>query len=292
MVVKSREASTEDCVAEDSIAEGRTSAYWLELAASGRSDFVGPPGPTSFLAVASDYEAESCSEALSMQKSLGWFHANLRLPKELVLRCAELIQICRENGYSPSYALVYPELWKLMLHPVLQELIQTIIGNDSFFRSNPVLHFVDDCSKAGWPPHADGLGEEYADSANLNLQAVWIALSDATLDNGCMHVLSNASSRVFWELINSQQSVSFSALQRSIHGVRAIPCVAGDVLGWHGGTVHFGGEYRAGAPRISLALEAQPAGCRLDQYSEPLQEPASFEAKLRLARAMEARYRS
>ncbi len=228
--------------------------------------------------------------ARAMQKELGWFRTRLALDRGLIDQCASLVQEVVSAGHPSSYALIYPELWKLITHPALRTLAQQLLGEPAFIRANPILHYVDRTVGHGWPPHADGMGYHYRDPQNRLLQTLWLPLTVATPENGCMFVLSRKASQAFWETMGEEERLNPGLLRACLHGVQPLPCLPGQVIGWGGETVHFGGQYCAGPARISLALEAQPVDCVLDEFSTTFAAPPSYEKRCAVIRRLRGEY--
>jgi len=97
-----------------------------------------------------------------------------------------------------------PEIFKLMRHPRLLDLVEDLIGSE--ITSNPIQHvrikppardmrdgeMRAHITKTLW--HQDrGVTQTVADETNMI--TVWIAVSDATLDNGCLQVLKGSHAK-------------------------------------------------------------------------------------------------
>ncbi len=226
----------------------------------------------------------------AMQKELGWFRTRLAIDPALIEHCAALTQEVVSAGHPASFALVFPELWQLITHPALLELAERLLGERAFIRLNPILHYVDQQVGQGWPPHADGVGYHYRDPQNRLIQTLWIPLTVATPENGCMFVLSRKASQAFWESMNEEASLPAGVLRACLHGVLPLPCLPGQVIGWGGETVHFGGQYHTGPPRISLALEAQPWDCILDEFSATFAAAPCYEKRCAVIQRLRGEY--
>ena len=98
----------------------------------------------------------------------------------------------KNHGLPPIYIYIYDQAWQLF--SALSPLTSHFLGDD--FRLLPnfwAWHIPCEAGVSGWPPHrdcqattrfTDGLGGDVLMSMSL-----WIPLTDATEENGCMHVL-------------------------------------------------------------------------------------------------------
>jgi ectoine hydroxylase-related dioxygenase (phytanoyl-CoA dioxygenase family) len=86
---------------------------------------------------------------------------------------------------------------------------------------------------------------------------MWVPLSDATTDNGCIHVIPAY-------LDADYTARRFQHIRPDAALVRALPATAGSVLLWNQCLIHWGGRssVHAGQPRVSLGLELQRADAR------------------------------
>jgi hypothetical protein len=152
--------------------------------------------------------------------------------------------------WLPVFAFVYEEFW---LGGRLDPLVQALLGPGC--RQKPYLwiqHVEPAASSSGWPPHVD------QDPPTKDI-SVWIPLTDATLDNGCMYLMPSY------------------APKHDLQSIRALPARAGSILAWRQDVLHWGAysSRRAKEPRISIALEFGREG--LDPAAVP-----PFEERLKL----------
>lgn len=124
------------------------------------------------------------------------------------------------------------------------------------------------------------------DDAVLMSLSLWLPLTDADEENGCMYVLPQGRDAVGEELPELDKLNLLEA--------KALPAGAGAVLGWRQDVVHWGGRYGAAAknPRVSLSLEFQNRA--FDPLAEPLIDVAAlppFAGRLALIQEQFAKYR-
>jgi len=107
---------------------------------------------------------------------------------------------------------------------------------------------------AGWPPHVDNRGDDFR-------LTVWIPLTDATVDTGCMclipkHLVPPDEGTRWYD----RSTLSMSEMRGLLHVSRPLPAGAGAVVAWDAGLMHWGSARQlAGDPRISLSMELVPA---------------------------------
>jgi ectoine hydroxylase-related dioxygenase (phytanoyl-CoA dioxygenase family) len=88
---------------------------------------------------------------------------------------------------------------------------------------------------------------------------MWVALSDATVDTGCMCVVPKhaAGGAERWY---RRETLEMREVLSLLHASRALPVRAGGTLGWEAGLVHWGSARLAdGEPRVSISMEFVPA---------------------------------
>ena len=135
----------------------------------------------------------------------------------------------------------------------------------------------------GWRPHRDDPERARDDNGELMGITLWVALTDATTRNGCIHCVP-----AYWDW--GYRSPKGGDTISHPQCVRAIPAVAGSLLGWSRALVHWGGSCAPDEPpRIATSFEvirsdlastvplAYPAGWR----PAPADRPA-FIAEMRV----------
>jgi hypothetical protein len=129
---------------------------------------------------------------------------------------------------------------------------------------------------SGWGPHRDHPRELPRESRGPQALTLWVAVTEATPDNGCMYVLPATRDPNYGrDLVQCDRA--------TLHEVRALPATAGTVLGWDHRLLHWGGRASAAAasPRMSLSAEFQRSDVPL--FGVALSDPVpSFEERLAL----------
>jgi hypothetical protein len=227
----------------------------------------------------------------------GYFAVEPVLPAALIERMRRCVDVVRSANWPPVFTFIYDDFWNIIRTKSFGQLLEALLGRD--YRQNSVVwtYYVSPVRRcAGWRPHSDGNGDYRL--------TVWIPLSDATVQNGCIYVIPRdlmpstlpAKFRE-WESVNKRQLVGL--LQAS----RALPAKPGAILGWDHDVIHWGSFSRGNvAARVNIGLEflgaaAQPNGwegpmidrvtlpnfsLRLYTIGKRILEYGKFEPKMRL----------
>jgi hypothetical protein len=189
----------------------------------------------------------------------GYFQTPIVIDPPGLTRLNGAIDAVVAAGWPPVFAWVYDEFWTLARLPDVADLIASQIGAGYSQIPHIWTHVVPAIvGSSGWRPHFDGPIHGRA--------SIWIALTDATLSNGCMHLVSRrALTPTFESESLDTGQVSLVDALRALHGVRALPAPAGSVLGWTFDVLHWGGPcLRAEGARRAISIEFIAAGQALD----------------------------
>ncbi len=190
------------------------------------------------------------------------------------------------NGLPPAMIYLYDEAWQVFMR--LRPLLNHFLGD----RVKLLPHFwawhVNPAEDGrGWPPHRDYQGESVIDDDMLISLSLWVPLSVASPDNGCMYVLPYSFEKCYPRPVAKPEDVV-------LQDVRALPARPGSVMGWRQDLYHWGGRASAFAtePRISLSLEFQNAA--FDPLADrllDLDRPPVFRERLELIVQQFEKYR-
>ncbi|HEV2169404.1 MAG TPA: phytanoyl-CoA dioxygenase family protein, partial [Candidatus Binatus sp.] len=199
----------------------------------------------------------------------GYFCSESPIAQSLSAPLLECIEAVRKAGWPPVFAYVYDQLWTLWNAAPIAQILTAALGKGYKAIPHGWCHYVQPVRGAsGWPPHIDG---------NLpNRMSIWIPLTDATLDNGCIYLLpkdmNTSAIGQRRELRNASNLQMRELLQRS----RAIPAAAGSLLGWQFRILHWGSTaHGAGSPRVSLVYEFIAANEAPIKNELPLYDPSA-----------------
>jgi hypothetical protein len=212
----------------------------------------------------------------------GYFQTQPVLAPAVVKKLRDCIEVLKKEDWPPVFAFVYDELWLATRTPLVERLLCGILGPGYRQTSHVWCHYVQQArGVGGWAPHVDGVREG-------KRVTVWMPLSDANLDNGCIYVIPRdlVASEVTDRFLNTS-SIGVSETAELLQSSRALPAQAGSILGWDYTLIHWGAKCGwPSNPRISIAIgfiasdtEPSPREPPLFDGSGP---PPSFAQRLRL----------
>ena len=159
-----------------------------------------------------------------------------------------------------------PGYFHLMSNPKIVDAVESLIGGEIF--SNPVYNVrpkVPKVAAGAVPWHQD---KSYWPDANSNpVITVWIALVDATLENGCLHVLPRTHRTKFLSWHNTEVSfkVGENAAYRELDAehvsgkkITPLPLKAGGAILFNDRCIHMSTPNNSATVRWSVDLRYQP----------------------------------
>jgi len=189
-------------------------------------------------------------------------------------------------GWPPVFAFVFDAMWSVGRADAVRSIVAHTLGAGGAQVPHVWVHVVPAVAGArGWAPHKDG-GLASGSASRLS---VWIALTDASVDNGCIYVLprSHAAAGLLDGDWNAE-SVTVADAVGLLSGARALPARAGSALVWDFDLVHWSGPRTGGGvARRSLSFEFLGGGAEPALDERPLlacgaDDPLpTFEARLR-----------
>jgi Phytanoyl-CoA dioxygenase (PhyH) len=179
----------------------------------------------------------------------GYFVESAVLPAAQTKALVAAIEGLRAHGWHPLFAFVFDEFLELAWTGGIRDIAAALLGRNPLLIPAVSVHFVDVGGSRGWAPHTDGI--QFDDRLTT-----WIPLTDATLTNGCIHVVPRSEevgeAITHFTKAETTHADAVSLLQHA----RALPAVAGSVLGWAFDVLHWGSvSVEASAPRVSVAYE-------------------------------------
>jgi len=189
----------------------------------------------------------------------------------------EAIELLERLNIPLPFIFVFCEPWLLAskLHVILEKLY----GGEYYLLPNFWAWNVDPKKRgAGWGPHRDMGPRSLFQNGKPKSLTIWLPLTDATIDNGCMYVLpANRDPDYLSGGINKEHI--------DLQNIVALPAGAGSPVIWNQAIVHWGARSlpRDSSPRISVAFETQLA--KVDPFNQPLIKPLTmpnFEIRLKL----------
>jgi hypothetical protein len=221
---------------------------------------------------------EQVQRLVKKYDSEGYFQWNALLEAEKIKQMREGVEVLRHEGWPPIFAFVYDEFCAVWSTPSLKKLLSAILRPG--YKAIPHhiwCHYVPvHARSSGWPPHIDG---------NSGRLTIWIALSDAKLDNGCMYLIpKNLTPERIAGGYPTIDAFSFKELGILLQSTRALPVPASSVLGWSDNVIHWGGsctEPKEARISISLELAAEDCETNIDLLTS-LSGPHALNSRLRV----------
>ena len=224
--------------------------------------------------------AAHLGQASESMNASGYLCLPYVLPIDDCLRVADGITSLRKQNIPAVMIYLYDEPWTLFRK--LSPLVAHFLGDG--FKVLPhfwAWYVPPEKGAAGWPAHQDCQARTRFDDgfggATLMSMSLWVALSDATLENGCMAV---------------------HPLDTTLHDDKTkgvpLPVGTGGVLGWGQDVWHWSRTVTDNAehPRVSMSFEFQNAA--FQPLREPLLDlcnPPPFAERLKIIEEQFARYK-
>lgn len=244
------------------LSQAEDTAFWLALCPAMTIQGEAPVPLASLSSLGVDQEG--WSQRLTRLHEEGYMKLEPWLSKEEAAQLAATVQQVEASLGIPVFALVYDAFWQLI--PRLAGLLEEVL--EGSFRVLPdiwvwLLH--PEKQDKGWGIHRDRNRHTLTPEGKPRTLSLWIALTDATTDNGCIHVLP-----AFADPDYTEAKADYTFSLKTLQAVRALPVKAGSVLCWTQHLVHWGGQASRFAthPRISVAFELQRSD--LPAFSNPL----------------------
>ena len=175
-----------------------------------------------------------------------------------------------QSGIDPDTPIHHPpEVFRLLRNPRLLDAVERFIGPEIY--SNPVQHIrikppqrllSEDVlanalvARTFW--HQDQ-GVVIPDADSTKMLTVWVPVTDATRENGCLMVVPGSHKRGL--ALHCTSPGKFQIPERLVApGARPLPMKAGDVLFMHKLTMHSSLANRSDQLRCSFDLRYNPIG--------------------------------
>ena len=130
------------------------------------------------------------NQQLRDYEGLGFVHSIPILSNEEVCHYrSEVEKTCQAIGGSVTRLdgvhLFFRWAWDLSTHPRLLDCLEQVLGPNIVLKSTRIFYkYGNSASYVGW--HQDGITEKLEDG---RAPAVWLGLTDATAENGCLRVI-------------------------------------------------------------------------------------------------------
>jgi hypothetical protein len=159
----------------------------------------------------------------------------------------------------------------LATHPAVLDAVEDIIGHDILIHSSTIFcKYAHDEKFVSW--HQDS---HYWGLSEPRLVSAWIALTDSTIENGCLRVLPGTHTRRFEHLEKPQQT---NILEKGLTvsgdlneaGAVDVLLPAGQMSFHHANLVHGSKPNKSIGPRIGVAVRYVATAVKQDKFHIPV----------------------
>lgn len=235
---------------DETVARALDPDYWRGLVPDFRVESATSslePAPVDDAAIA---------EAIQAQRQHGYFRLPGLIAQQDVRRLNAAIDAVAGAGWPPTFVFVYDEAWQSARTAGARRLLEAGLGPDARQLFHVWAHVVKPVAgSSGWSPHLDG------DPGRR--MTIWVALSPATLENGCIHVVPRdaASADLVQRFGAPESRFDRAEVSSLLHATHALVASPGDALGWGFDVLHWGGHVRETGPeRRAFSFEYVAAG--------------------------------
>ena len=240
--------------------QARSADYWRSISPTIQ---IGANTPFACLDVAQDAE----EAAARLFEAEGYFETPPLVPPEVLAGLNQAIDDVIAAGWPSIFALVDDRFWQCGRLPAVRRLLLSRLGKGHQQIPHLWIHIVQAVDgAAGWMPHFDGFA-----SARVS---VWLALTEATTDNGCIYIVPSSMLPDAFRIKDTFVDLPMKDVLRAMHATRALPVQAGAALGWEFHVFHWGGRtVNPRTQRRALSMEFIAAGEPSQPDEEPLLDP-------------------
>jgi hypothetical protein len=228
---------------EASLLQATSPAYWQSL-------WSGP----SAACEATDFELPETLQTKLVSK--GYVSVPDVVPDLVLEEVISAARAVEAAGWLPTFAFLYDAPWRLARLPAVRKIVAELMG--AGYRQLPdfwAYHVQN--GERGYRPHREVSRDEMVGPDGLPRSiTVWIALSDATLENGCIYVIPRDLEQQ--PLDPEEYGDDPTALiPYLLHRARALPVSAGSLLAWNHLILHWGSFSNPDTPnaRRSISFE-------------------------------------
>lgn len=226
------------------------------------------------------------NDAIRSNQQDGYFRVNGVLAPAAIAGLNRALDAVASAGWPSSFVFVFDEAWQAARAPVLKPILESVLGPGYRQICHVWAHVVKPVVGAsGWSPHTDG----HTDTNPRGRMSVWLGLTEATLDNGCMHVVPRKTTESSPDLIPRFQKREGQFMRAEVasllQAAHALPTAPGDALGWGFDIIHWGGVVRRSGPeRRGFSFEflaADETPDDKDGLVTPMESLPPFDVRLR-----------
>jgi hypothetical protein len=221
----------------------------------------------------------SSDEAERRRKKLvsdGYVLVDDCLDMDLVNQIKEGIEHLDKQGLPPTFILLFDQTWELAR--ASRSVLESSTHSKNSFNFD-LLAWLIKAGKGGFSPHRDRQPEEAESTFHPGDQArfvtQWIALSDATPENSCLHVIPRKYDPGYVDGDTEEDPLRRALPSKeSFQHIRALPRTAGQSILFTHRIIHWGSRSDLDSthpPRIAISFV-----CSDPSYEAPMVRAAYF----------------
>lgn len=224
----------------------RDPGYWASLApvSDGRDTSGHAPNDDPCI------DRARVDAAIASYRSRGWCAVRDAFAPARVDALRECVSAVRREGWPLVFAFIFDPCWTIVRAPVLDAFLHAQLEDERYQTTVRFwVHYVAAVTGAsGFPPHVDG-------GCGHHTMSVWVPLTSATTANGCIQLVERSEATTSVLGRDRSTPISWREMLSVLRHVRALPIEPGGFLAWPHDTMHWGGMFEDGAPRLALSWE-------------------------------------
>jgi ectoine hydroxylase-related dioxygenase (phytanoyl-CoA dioxygenase family) len=169
----------------------------------------------------------------------------------------------------------YPAVKPFVLNHRLGRIAARLMGTSAQLWHDHAL-FKEPHTGAKTPWHQDT--PYWPHEQKMHQLTIWVALRDATIENGCMSFLPGTHRFLDIEPVNLVNPQDLYAVAPQAKGIKPVTCQlkAGSVTVHNGMTFHYAGPNRSDGLREAIAIIYMPEGTTYQKVSHPVTDPLNL----------------
>lgn len=175
----------------------------------------------------------------------------------------------------------YPAVKPFVLARRLGTIASKLMGTSARIWHDHAL-FKEPHTGAKTPWHQDT--PYWPHEQKMHQLTIWVALRDATINNGCMSFLPGTQKMLDIEPVNLGDPQELFTVAPQTKGIKPVTCElkAGSVTVHNGMTFHYAGPNRSDGLREAIAIIYMPDGTTYHPVSHPVTDPLNLKAGAKL----------
>jgi len=253
------------------LTEATDLAYWRGLDEQLHITNVGAATPPPV-----DDAPDDLTERLARE---GLARVPAAVDSEAVARARRAIDVVTAAGWPRVFAWLFDEVWVCARAPGVRAALASVLGEGYRQLPGVWVHQVEaEPGARGWGPHTDNHGRARSKGGAPARLTGWLALTDATIDNGCIYYVPNHVTADLADRFESMERVQTGEGMRWLQHARAAEAAAGTLLLWRTDVFHWGSVATADAagPRIAISIEAAHEDAPPRATEQPAFDPATL----------------